>query len=242
MALSDVKFAGAGAWGAGLGRPLTRAEGDGSLYALREAIQALIDDPTPGVGIASITVTGRQFSVYLTDSSELGPFNLPMTTPRFRGVWAPSVNYAAFDLVRVGGFGTYMVVQDHTSATAFDPYVGNSAGNYYIQIGPDPFYTSQVLNVPATTLTLALSHQNKFIRATNAAGLAVTLNNGIFPVNAEVHFRQCDAGGITFTAGSGVTINPVPGFDLSTDAQGAVVTLKQASLGFWDIFGKLKVS
>lgn len=239
MPLSDVKFAGTGAWGAGLGRPLTRPEADGSLYALREAIQALIDDPTPGVGIASITVTGRQFTVYLTDASTLGPFQLPVASPRFRGVWVSAINYSAFDIVRVGGFGTYMVVQDHTSASVFDPYVTNSAGNYYVQIGPDPFYTAQVLTATGTAITLALSHQNKYIRATNAAGLAVTLNAGIFPLNAEIHFRQGTDGTVTVTAGSGVSINAMAGYVLVSGGRGSVFTLKQVDLNVWDIFGKL---
>lgn len=239
MSLSDVKFAGSGAWGSGLGRPLTRAEGDGSLYALREAVQDLIDNPVEGIGIANFGISGRQLTIYMTDSSTFGPFVLPMATPRFRGTWAGSISYGAFDIVRVGGFGTYMVMQDHTSASTFDPYVGNSDGNYYIQIGPDPFYTAQVLDVPATTLTLALSHQNKYIRSTHASGLAVTLNAGIFPPNAEIHFRQSNAGAITITEGSGVNISAMPGYDLATEIEGAVITLKHVGADQWDIFGRL---
>ncbi|MFZ1059289.1 MAG: hypothetical protein WAP47_08855 [Candidatus Rokuibacteriota bacterium] len=238
MSLDDVKFAGTGGWGAGLGRPLTRAEADGNLYALLLAIQALIDDPTPGVGIANITVTGRQFTVYLTDSSTLGPFDLPIASPRFRGVWVAAINYTTFDIVRVGGFGTYMVLQDHTSASVFDPYVSNSAGNYYVQIGPDPFYTPQALDVVDGALTLALIHQNKFIRALNAGGLYVDLDAGIFPRNAEIQFRQASSGAITVTAGSGVTINlPYGVSSASTADLGQGFKLKRVADAFgeqWD--------
>lgn len=239
MPLDDVLFSGTGAWGAGLGRALTRAEADGNLYALREAIQDLIDNPIPGVGIENFAITGRQLTIYMTDSTTFGPFTLPMATPRYRGIWSNAINYAAYDIVRVGGFGTYMVMQDHTSAATFDPYVGNSAGNYYIQIGPDPFYTAQVKTESGTTLTLALADQNKYIRATNASGLAVTLNAGIFPVNAEIHFRQANTGPITFTAGSGVTINVPEGLDLATNETGAVCTLKCVAADEFDILGKL---
>lgn len=239
MALTDVKFAGTGTWGAGLGRALTRAEADGNAYALREAIQDLIDNPVEGVSLSNIVVVGRQVTFYLSDGSTNGPFNLPIAAPRYRGTWAPSINYAAYDLVRVGGFGTYMVLQDHTSASTFDPYVGNSAGNYYVQIGPDPFYTAQVLTVSGTTLTLSLTHQNKYIRATNASGLTVTLNASIFPVNAEIHFRQAAAGAVTVVAGAGVTINTMTGYDNGSASLGAVFTLKQVSANVWDIFGKL---
>lgn len=153
-----------------------------------------------------MAISGRQWTVYLTDSTELGPFLLPMATPRYRGVWAGSINYAAFDIVRVGGFGTFMVVQDHTSAASFDPYVGNSAGNYYIQIGPDPFFTPQALDVSGATLTLNLSHQNKYLRSRNGSGLAATLNAGVYPMNAEIYFRHVD-GPISVTAGAGVVLN-----------------------------------
>lgn len=228
MALDDVKFAGTGTWGSGLGRPLTRAEADGNVYELREAIQGLIDDPTPGVGISNITVTGRQFTVYLTDASTLGPFDLPMVNPRFRGVWASSINYAAYDIVRVGGFGTYMVVQDHTSASTFDPYVADTNGNFYVQIGPDPFYTPQLLDVSGASLDLTLTHQNKYIRSTNVGGLTVNLNAGVFPANAEITFRQAAAGAITVVTGSGVNINlPETLIDAATSSIGEIFTLKR---------------
>lgn len=240
MPLLDLlEFVGAGAWGAGKGSPLTVAEADGNIYAMADAIQDLIDNPVEGVSLENIVVTGRQVTFYLSDSSTIGPFLLPMATPRYRGTWAGSINYSAFDIVRAGGFGTYMVVQDHTSSSTFDPYVGNSAGNYYIQIGPDPFYTSQTLDVSTSTLALALSHQNKYIRATHASGLAVTLDAGIFPVNAEIHFRQTTSGPITINEGTGVIINAMAGYDLGSNSVGAVLTLKQVAADEWDIFGKL---
>lgn len=207
MALSDVKFVGAGPWGPGLGRVMSVPEFDGSLYALRQAIQDLIDNPVEGVGIANFSVSGRQLIVHMTDTSTFGPFNLPMAVPRYRGVWAAAINYSTFDIVRVGGFGTYMVVQEHTSASTFDPYVSNSEGNYYIQIGPDPYFTPQAQNISGATLTLALSHQNKYLRSTNASGLAATLNAGVFPANAEIYLRQTTSGPVSIIAGSGVTIN-----------------------------------
>lgn len=238
MSLDDLKYATPGAWGPSSNdRPLLAPEADGNTWIFRQAIEAI--EATPGVGIANIAVTGRQFTVYLTDSSTLGPFLLPIATPRYRGVWANAVNYSAFDIVRVAGFGTYMVIQDHTSASTFDPYVGNSDGNYYVQIGPDPFYTAQVQDVSGTTLTLALSHQNKYLRASNVSGLAVTLNAGVFPLNAEIHFRQATPGAITVTAGAGVTINVPDGCDLATGSLGAVFTLKHIGSDVWDIFGKL---
>lgn len=239
MPLSDVKFAGSGTWGAGLGRPLTRAEADGNAYALREAVQYLIDNPVEGVGIANFTIVGRQLTIHMTDASTFGPYTLPIAVPRYRGTWAPSIIYSAFDITRVGGFGTYMVVQDHTSAATFDPYVGNSAGNYYIQIGPDPFYTSHVFALSASSLTLALIHQNKYIRTTSTSAVSITLNAGIFPLNAEIHFRQAAIGAVSITAGSGVTINVPDGYTAGSNATGAVFSLKQVALNEWDIFGKL---
>lgn len=238
MALSDVKFVGAGPWGPGLGRVMTVPEFDGSLYALREAIQDLIDNPVEGVGISGMSISGRQWTIHLSDSSTLGPYTLPMATPRNRGVWAAAINYSAFDIVRVGGFGTYMVVQDHTSASTFDPYVSNSEGNFYIQIGPDPFFTPQTLDVPGATLTLNLSHQNKYLRSRNGSGLTATLNAGVYPMNAEIYFRQVN-GPIVITAGTDVTLNLPSGMDAAaTSSPGETFKLKRvpsATGEQWDV-------
>lgn len=234
MPLEDVKFVGTGAWGAGLGRPLTAPEADGNMYALREAIADAAG--TPGVGIASIVVTGRQFTVYLTDASSLGPFLLPMAVPRFRGVWAADVSYAAYDIVRVGGYGTYMVVIDHLSEASFDPFEGNSDGYYYVQIGPDPTYSKQAFDVSGS-LSINATYQNTYLRAFDA--LNVYLGAGATSPNAEITFFQAGSGPVTIIPGGGVTIVAKAGFDYATSAQGDVMHLRHLYDDIYDLYGDL---
>ena len=138
MALLDLlKFVTTGTWGTGLARPLTAAEADTNIYSLADAIQDLIDNPVEGVSITNVVVTGREMVVYLSDATTRGPFELGIAYPRYRGEWAGTTSYAAMDIVEAAGYGTYMVLIDHTSGSTFDPNDGNSAGEYYVQIAGD---------------------------------------------------------------------------------------------------------
>lgn len=138
MALLDLlKFVTTGTWGTGLARPLTAAECDTNIYSLADAIQDLIDNPVAGVELTNIVVTGSQVVFYMSDATTRGPFTLPIAYPRFRDEWQASTSYAAMDIITAAGYGTYLVLLDHTSGLAFDPNDGNSAGDYYVQIAND---------------------------------------------------------------------------------------------------------
>jgi hypothetical protein len=93
-----------------------------------------------------------------------------------------------------------------------------------------------------TTFTPAIGSANRYIRCTNAAGCAITIppNSSVaFPLATEIHFRQANAGALTFAGGSGVTINVPDGFESATDTLGATITLKQVATNAWDLFGLL---
>lgn len=66
-----------GAWGSGKGSNLTAAELDGNFYDLDGRVDALESYGVIGVGISNIVQDGTQLTVYLTDSSTVGPFTLP---------------------------------------------------------------------------------------------------------------------------------------------------------------------
>lgn len=239
MALSDLDYVTTGAWGAGLARPLTAAEADGNIHTLRLAIQDIVDNPIEGVSVSNITVSGRQLTFHMSDASTYGPFTLPVVYPRFRGAWEAEGSYAVFDIVTVTDTGTYIVVQDHTADTDFDANASTVDGPLYVQIaGPQNLY-APVLGVSGSTLTLNATHAGKYIRCTNSSGCAVTVPPGVFTGNTEIHFRQSATGAVSFTAGTGVTINSPTGYDLATSVSGDVVTLKWVASNTFDLFGNL---
>jgi hypothetical protein len=69
--------------------------------------------------------------------------------------------------------------------------------------------------------------------------LAVTISDGVFPDNTEIHFRQADSGPITVLSSSAVTINAPAGYDAGSASLGATFTLKHITADEWDIFGTL---
>lgn len=117
----DLTFRLPGPWGAGKGANLQPTEVDNNFWALAEAIVDLQSNPAQPVGIASISVSGTQMTITLTDGSTMGPFTLPVLTFRWRGEWVPLATYAELDVFTVFDTGIFMAVLDHTSGATFDP-------------------------------------------------------------------------------------------------------------------------
>ncbi len=73
-----ITFRTNGAWGAGQGSDLSAAQVDGNFYELKQAVEDLqADAPGDPVSISNIVQTGNSITIYLTDSTALGPFTLP---------------------------------------------------------------------------------------------------------------------------------------------------------------------
>jgi hypothetical protein len=109
-------------WGTGKGSKLTIAEGDGNLWELQKAIQALIDNPPEAASIANIQVVGSAMQITLTDSQVFGPFKLPVAAFRYRDEgFVDAVAYDELDLIPIIDQGLYLVLQDHTAVAPFDP-------------------------------------------------------------------------------------------------------------------------
>jgi hypothetical protein len=116
----DLTFRTLGAWGSGKGANLTPGEVDTNFWELAQAIVDLTANPALPVGIASITVSGTQMTITLTDGTVMGPFELPVLTFRWRGEWQPFSTYAVLDVFTVTNTGIYMVQIEHTTGAAFD--------------------------------------------------------------------------------------------------------------------------
>jgi hypothetical protein len=110
-----------GPWGPGKGVNLQPTEVDSNFWQLAEDIVSLQSNPAVPNGIASISVSGTQMTIYLNDGSVMGPFTLPILMFRWRGEWQPSTSYAELDVFTVLNTGIFCVLIAHTSGTTFDP-------------------------------------------------------------------------------------------------------------------------
>lgn len=233
-----------GAWGAGVGRPLTWAEQDNNTYDKETRLTAL-ENPATGegpVGIDHITVSGGQMTIYLTDSSIQGPFALPVASWSPQGPWQPSSVYQALDIVTFGG-SAYLVNVDHTSATSFDPNETLNSVDLYTLLWT--YASLPGFEDDGATFSPTLEHGSGYIRLTNAGGCAVTIdpNDVTFPAWIEITFRDCstDTGAFcTFAVASPGSINGVSGFLNQSAGSGSTITLKKVgSTNAWDILGHL---
>lgn len=146
MSILSLLYRTVGAWGAGKGSRLTPPEVDENFYAIEQAVNALIEDPTAAVNIADITVVGNQMTIIMTDSSTFGPFTLPVASLVWTGEWLPTHAYLANNLFTgtdpaTGESGLYFVNRDFTSGATFVPSLGTGIG------GPLP-YASKLMAIP----------------------------------------------------------------------------------------------
>lgn len=103
-----------------------------------------------------------------------------------------------------------------------------------------PFQPSKVSTVSTTTHTPALADANCYKRCTNIDGCAITIPpfaDVAYTVDTELTFVAAAIAGISFLEGTGVTINPVEGFEMESGAQGAVITVKNVAENVWDLIG-----
>jgi hypothetical protein len=135
----DITFRTLGAWGAGKGTNLEASEVDNNFWSLAEAIIALQNNPPLPNGIASITVSGTQMTITLTDGTVMGPFTLPVLTFRWRGEYSAGTAYAALDVFTVSTGNPFIdpatvrygifLVQIAGAYGTFDPDLTDTGGS-----------------------------------------------------------------------------------------------------------------
>lgn len=237
-------FRTAGAWGGGVGRPLTWAEQDQNMYD-KETRLAGLEVGGSAVGIANIEVVGGVLVITMTDLSQY-TFDLSQLTVAWsaKGAWLPSHVYQALDTVSYGN-AVYLVNIDHTSDTTFDPNAMEGTVPRYSLIFTFPV-VPQGFDRTGSTFTPALEDANTYNRMINAAGCAVTIDPDVpFEPWTQLHFRDesSDTGAnVTFAISSPGIINPQRGYLNETPGSGCTVTLKKVgATNAWDIFGLLAV-
>jgi hypothetical protein len=149
-----------------------------------------------------------------------------------------TIRWAMLD--QAGGGGGASALDDLTDVAVSSP----AAGHVLVHDGTNfaNRQRSPLNSQSGTTYTLVLGDIDKYVICSNASAIALTVppNSSVaFPVGIEVHVEQGGAGAITLTPGSGVTLNKHAGFNLVTDGQYSVVTLKKTATDTWTVFGKL---
>jgi hypothetical protein len=129
----DLTFRLPGPWGSGKGANLQPSEVDNNFWELAQAIVDLQSNPAQPVGITSISVSGTQMTITLTDGTVMGPFTLPVLTFRWRGEYEAGATYAELDVFTVSTgnpwiadtstvrYGIFLVQVPIPAAPMFDP-------------------------------------------------------------------------------------------------------------------------
>jgi hypothetical protein len=143
-----------GRW-SGLGRVLQPDEIDGNFYELRSDLDEVIANPPAAVYPVSVTTTdgGSKLTFNMSDGSTIGPISLPLQGLQWRGSWAASTSYNAFDVFQEPLVGLYLVLQPFTSGTIFDDtiQVNNTAAMLQMFAYSDSLAT--LADVSITNLT-----------------------------------------------------------------------------------------
>jgi hypothetical protein len=230
-------------WGTGKGSNLTPVEVDENFWNMDQRVVALEETPPTAISIASIAVTGRQMTVTLTDSTELGPFTIPFTEFTWKGEWLADTNYDAFDVIYFDGT-VYLVKQDHLSDSVFDPAREITGQPVYQVMFVIPTGggggTPLVDELSGTTHTLVLGDAGTYFHCSNAAGCDITIpsNDDVaFPIGTEISFRQFHDGQVSVAPDSGVTLDESLNSTGKTRYYGQVITIKKVDTDAWDLFG-----
>lgn len=106
-------------WGAGLGHNLTADEIDLNFWNLKEAFEAFT--APAAITIASVTRSGTDMFLVMSDNTTIGPIPLPVLAFRYLGAWQAHFAYSVLDTFFVLGRGIFTTEIAHTSGASFDP-------------------------------------------------------------------------------------------------------------------------
>lgn len=150
------------------GSPLTIAEGDGNLVALRDAILALTGMTV--VGWTQDPITGA-LTLEFSNGQLVGPLQLGTRPIRPRGDWTDGIDYLPGDFVTHGG-SSYLAVLPHEAP---DLEADLDAGRWQLLAAGAPGY------VPRGDYNLELAHSRGdgvyFVHETGARSLYVALDD-----------------------------------------------------------------
>lgn len=150
-----------------------------------------------------------------------------------------AISAAGAEVARLSAAGLTMTVGDVTLTAKPSSALHAASKSYVDEAG------AIIATEGTTSRVLALTDAGKYIRTTNVAATEITVppqSSVTWDDNTEIHFEQSGTGQITFTAGSGVTINRVSGANAKSAGQYTKVTLKRTGSDSWSLVGALEPS
>lgn len=121
-------------WGTGKGSNLLPEEVDENFWELTERVTDLETSPLQPDDISNITVSGSQMTIHLQSGATFGPFTLPTAVLRWRDSYVAGDSYVRNDLIKVPGRGVYLVRENHTAPTTFDPGLLTGGNITYVKV------------------------------------------------------------------------------------------------------------
>jgi hypothetical protein len=122
--------------------------------------------------------------------------------------------------------------------TVFSTWVQSDPGQGYVRNASHPTVTTQT----GTSYTFALTDANTLVRFTNGSAVAATIppNSSVaFDTGTVLNIEQASTGAVTFTAGSGVTLEFPAALTAATLDQYAVAAAIKRDTDTWLLFGRL---
>lgn len=226
------------------GSALSVEEFDDNFIALRDALQEVLDNRVPGVGIATITQPlPQRLSILLTNGQVFGPFVLPSATIKYQGEWTNDTNYVVGDIVLVKPFGLYFVQVDHVTdaiPAVFDP----ASPNYELAV---PFlvdFASATIDASRDLEEADLGLYNDVIPSSAGDNVELTVQpegSGFRPqFGIATDFIMHDpTAKIVLIEGSGVVIRSPA--SLNSRTQWSTISLLYRGYDAWDLSGDLEV-
>ena len=123
-----ITYRTAGAWGAGKGADLTPAEVDANFRDVVGRVETLEDALNGPAAPETITLDDDAVMTFTLTDASTHTIRPPFKAMNWRGEWQPSTIYSRWDVVGVTNDGLYLVEEDHTSASTFDPDADLASG------------------------------------------------------------------------------------------------------------------
>lgn len=215
---------------------LTADEVDDNFEYLDGRIDGIADTiPAPVSLSGVVNQVGFTLTFGLTDATFTNSVTIPPFQANFRDEWEPLTAYFVNDLVRIRGFGYFLVVETHTSEAEFN----TGDDNYAFQ------YVDQTVQLPLvigdTTEELTITRADHLNRLLLFMGTCdCTMDPDDWEDGDQVHLMNRSGGVVTVTGVSDLAVDPGDDSEASITARGATATLVYlADEDVMAMFGKL---